>query len=231
MRLFIATSLVAAATLNAAPYQWQSLNGESPFTLDVPETWRTTESKKRNGVIVRFSGKKARIEVRSLADKEITSAAQLLNRKAARLASTYNSVRLIDERESRFRENLHLSVWEIKAKGRVFRDETAVIIGNAGPVTVSCMVPQDEYETYRTFCENAFYSVSLETVIATLKPGETATNTDLMIELGRLYFMHIPGNLPVISPDALIKSETTAPKPQNKPQYDENFILPDENNK
>lgn len=231
MRQALAIWILCVCSASAMPYQWESQNGESPFSLDVPESWRAVESKKRNGVIVRFAGGGAHIEIRSLADKDLSSQKKIMNQKAARLASQYNSVRLIDERDSRYRENLHLSVWEIKAGGKVWRDETAIIVGSAGPVVVSCMVPLESYQSHRTHCENAFYSVTLETVIATMKPGETVSNSDLMFELSRLYFLNMPGNLPVLTPETLLKTPTTAPKPETTPQYDENFILPDEKNK
>lgn len=222
--------LVATRIVVAIPYQWDGKAGESPFSLDVPEAWRILESPKRNGVIVRFRKAKVQIEVRSFAAKEKATVQQVVNQKAARLSSQYSQVRLIDERDSKFRENLHLSAWEIRSGGRTYREETAIALAGEGPVVVSCFIPAEEYDKYRTHCENAFYSLSLESVMAKMKL-ESATKSDLTIELARLYFLHIPGNLPVIQPESVLSPATTAPKPENKINYDENFILPDEKNK
>jgi hypothetical protein len=221
---------VAPCLVTAIPYQWDGKTGESAFSLDVPEAWRISESPKRNGVIVKFRKGKVQIEVRSFAAREKSSIQQIVNQKAARLSSQYSQVCLIDERDFKFREDLHLSVWEIRFNGKTYREETAIAQAGEGPVVVSCFIPVEEYEKYRTHCENAFYSLSLESVMAKMKL-ESATKSDLMVELTRLYYLHVPGNLPVIQPDTVLSPAAVAPKPENKINYDENFILPDEKNK
>lgn len=217
--------LAAALPLHAIQYQWESKAGESSFTLDVPETWRVTESVKRNGVIVQFRKAPARIEVRSFSAKDQLTIPQIVNQKAARLASDYSFVRLIEERDSRYRENLHLSIWEIRARGHLYREETAIVVADTGPVVVSCVIPATAYAKYRTACDNAFYSLVLD---GARSGGATSTpaKQDNLARLQNFYFLHIPGNLPVLAPEALMKDETpTKPRPSN---YDENFILPNE---
>jgi hypothetical protein len=226
--LLFLTLFVAIPALNkthALTYQWESKTGESPFSLDVPEAWRTWESVKRNGVIAQFRSPTATIEVRSFSSSETTTAKQIVNQKAARLASRYSSVRLLEERDSKYRENLHIAVWEIKSRGRSYREETAVIISDEGPVVVSCMVPTAEYEIYRTHCENAFYSLILDADRGPKDKGKNKISA-LVIELQKLHYLNMPDNLPVIAPEVLLN---TGPKPTvTKPtQYDENYILPD----
>ncbi len=213
----------------AVPYSWESKNGESAFELDVPEAWRVKESVKRNGVIAQFRRSDARIEVRSFASKGSDEFAQVVNQKAARLASEYTFVRLIDERDSKFRENLHFSVWEFKARGRLYRDETGIVLSAEGPVVVSCVVPADKYIVLRTHCENAFYSISLDGK-SSPSPDSTASKSDLTAEISRIYYLNMPGNLPVIAPEALLGAQPQKVTPA-KTDYDENYILPDANNK
>jgi hypothetical protein len=221
----------SVCALGAVPYQWEGKAGESDFTLDVPATWRVLESVKRNGVIVQFRKRGgARIEVRSFAAKEPLTIPQIVNQKAARLASEFSWVKLIEEKDSTYRENLHLSVWEIRSGGKSYREETAIALDNSGPVVVSCLIPQELYARYRTHCENAFYSLSLEADKAG-PADEKKVSGSLADQLARLYFVHMPGNLPVMPPEALIN-----PAGPNKPsaapiRYDDNYILPDENNK
>ena len=229
LRTFSLGLLCASAALSAIPYQWESKSGESAFTLDVPESWRTWEAVKKNGVIAQFRKGNARIEVRSFASKETLSVAQIVNQKAARLASEYPAVRLIEEKESKFRENLHLSVWEIRHRGKLYREETAIAQSEHGPVVVSCLIPADRYATFRTHCENAFYSLILDADKTSESGG--STKVDLSRELQRLYYMNIPGTLPVIAPEVLMGTPATTPKPANAIQYDDNYILPDSSNK
>jgi len=216
--------------LGAVPYQWEARAGESDFTLDVPETWRVLESVKRNGVIVQFRKRGgARIEVRSFATKEPLTIPQIVNQKAARLASEFSWVKLIEEKDSTYRENLHLSVWEIRSGGKSYREETAIAIDNSGPVVVSCLIPTELYARYRTHCENAFYSLVLEANKGT-PVEEKKVSGSLADQLARLYFVHMPGNLPVMPPEALMSPAGN--KPAAAPiRYDDNYILPDENNK
>lgn len=238
MRLFTHTLCfcLAAFTCSVAaiPYQWESKSGESPFTVDVPETWRTYESVKKNGVITQFRKGNARIEVRSFAGKEKLTIPQIVNQKAARLSSEYPLVRLIEERDSKFKENLHLSVWEVRSRGRLYREETAIVIAETGPVVVSCLIPRDREETFRTHCENAFYSLTLEADRGEEASPGKRVKTNIMEELAKLYFLNIPGNLPVIPPETLLRGTATAPETPTGPgpvQYDDNFILPDGINK
>lgn len=222
--------LLTAPASFGIPYSWEAKNGESPFELDVPEAWRIRESVKRNGVIAQFRHGDARIEVRSFTEKDNVEFAQVVNQKAARLASEYSFVRLIDERDSKFRENLHFSVWEFKRQGRLYRDETGIVLSSAGPVVISCVVPAAKYELLRTHCENAFYSITLD------GKAESTTNndghkTDLVAELSRIYYLNVPGSLPVLSPEALIGVQPTQAPAAIKTEYDENYILPNENNK
>ncbi|MBN8221219.1 MAG: hypothetical protein J0L53_09860 [Spirochaetes bacterium] len=231
MRAFLRLFLIfTTAAAYAVPYQWESKSGESPFTLDVPETWRVWESTKRNGVIVQFRKGHARIEVRSFAGKEKLTISQIVNQKAARLSSEYSLVRLIDERDSKFRENLHLSVWEIRSRGRLYREETAIVVADTGPVVVSCLIPRELEDTYRTHCENAFYSLVLEADKGDGSAPGKRLKVNLVDELAKLYFLNIPGNLPVIPPEAVLKSiAPVSDQPATNPvQYDDNFILPNE---
>lgn len=229
LRTFLLGFLCASSALSAIPYQWESKSGESAFTLDVPESWRTWEAVKKNGVIAQFRKGNARIEVRSFASKETLSVAQIVNQKAARLASEYPAVRLIEEKESKFRENLHLSVWEIRHRGKLYREETAIAQSEHGPVVVSCLIPADRYVTFRTHCENAFYSLVLDAEKSSESSGRT--KVDLAYELQRLYYMNIPGTLPVVAPEVLMGTPAATPKPANTIQYDDNYILPDSSNK
>lgn len=228
LRTVAVTTLCTSFALSAIPYQWEPKGAESPFTLDVPDNWRIWESVKRNGVITQFRKGNARIEVRSFAVTENLSVAQIVNQKAARLSSEYAFVRLIEERQSKFRENLHLSVWEIRRKGRIYREETAIVISDQGPVVVSCLVPGERYAEYRTHCENAFYSLTLDAEKSSDSPSRS--KVDLTSELKSLYFLNIPGNMRVMSPESLLN--TTQPqKPASAVQYDENYILPDDASK
>lgn len=229
LRTFSLGLLCACSALSAIPYQWEPKAGESAFTLDVPENWRTWEAVKKNGVIAQFRKGNARIEVRSFATKENLTVAQIVNQKAARLASEYPAVRLIEEKESKFRENLHLSVWEIRHRGKLYREETAIAQSEHGPVVVSCLIPADRYAAYRTHCENAFYSLVLDADKSPESGGKT--RVDLVSELQRLYYVNIPGTLPVVAPEVLMGAPATAPKPENKIQYDDNYILPDDASK
>ncbi len=229
LRTFLTGLLCASSALSAIPYQWESKSGESAFTLDVPESWRTWEAVKKNGVIAQFRKGNARIEVRSFASKENLTVAQIVNQKAARLASEYPAVRLVEEKESKFRENLHLSVWEIKHRGKLYREETAIAQSEHGPVVVSCLIPAERYAAYRTHCENAFYSLVLDADKSSEPGGKT--KVDLTFVLQRLYYVNIPGTLPVIAPEVLMGAPAAAPKPEGKIQYDENYILPDDANK
>ncbi len=227
-RIALFYALISGAG-HAIPYQWESKSGESPFTLDVPETWRTWESVKRNGVIAQFRKGNARIEVRSFAGKEKLTIPQIVNQKAARLSSEYPLVRLIEEKDSKFKENLHLSVWEVRSRGKLYREETAIVISDLGPVVVSCLIPRDQEDKYRTHCENAFYSLVLEADRGDATTGKKM-KVNLVDELAKLYFVNIPGNLPVMPPEALMKTST--PQPEQQPtgptMYDDNFILPNE---
>jgi len=226
--LFSALCLFTGELVHAVPYAWQSKNGENGFEIDVPEAWRVRESVKRNGVITRFQKGDARIEVRSFVGKEKSEIAHIVNQKAARLASEFSFVRLVDERDSKFRENLHLSVWEFKFKGKLYRDETGIVIGDSGPVVVSCVVPADRYAELRTNCENAFYSISAG---GSAPAGDNQpAKSDYMNDWAKIYYVNMPGNLPVLAPEALMLTQPVAPEPA-KINYDENYILPDENNK
>ncbi|MBL8032145.1 MAG: hypothetical protein JNJ69_00480 [Leptospiraceae bacterium] len=226
--LRIVTLLALGATAaGAIPYQWEPKAGESPFTIDVPDNWRTVEAVKRNGVIAQFRRRDARIEVRSFAARETLTVQQVVNQKAARLASEYSFVRLIEERDSKFRENLHLSVWEVKRRGKLYREETAVVISDQGPVVVSCLIPANMYTQYRTHCENAFYSLVLDAE----KGGDAPVKADVYSALRNFSYQNLPGNLPVVAPDALMSSGAGNAAPQKPPgavQYDDNYILPDE---
>ncbi|HNE18609.1 MAG TPA: hypothetical protein PKM44_01395 [Turneriella sp.] len=219
--------LCLTAGLSAVSYEWGARSGESGFRLDVPEGWRTWESAKRNGVIVQFRRGSSRIEVRSMAAKDSFSTQQILNQKAARLSAEYPLVRYIGERPSRYSAELTLTSWEIRVKGKTFIEESAVYLAPEGPVVVSCMVRQDELEKYRTHCENAFYSLAL----GGAQPEKQVAKSDLTQNLQRLYLLHLPGNLQPVPPETLL----TAPPPQTKPkptiQYDENYILPAEENR
>lgn len=220
--------VVWLAPLAAIPYQWEPRSGESAFTVDVPEGWRTWESVKKNGVIAQFRRRDARIEVRSFAGKETLTVAQIVNQKAARLSSEYTYVRLIEEKDSRFRENLHLSVWEIRRKNRSYREETAVVISDHGPVVVSCVIPMERYADFRTHCENAFYSLVLD---AEKTDSGQRTKADIVSELAKIQYSNVPGSLPVIAPDTLMGVPAAAPKPAGQIQYDDNYILPDSGNR
>jgi hypothetical protein len=223
----LAAILCLTAGLSALSYEWGSRAGESGFRLDIPEGWRTWESVKRNGVIVQFRRKSSRIEVRSMAAKDSFSTQQILNQKAARLSAEYPFVRYIGERPSRYAAELTLTSWEIRFKGKTFVEESAVYLAPEGPVVVSCMVPQDELEKYRTHCENAFYSLTL----GGAQPEKQVAKSDLTQNLQGLNLLHMPGNLQPVPPETLL----SAPQPQTKPkptiQYDENYILPAEENR
>lgn len=228
-RTFSSVLLCACSTLSAIPYQWEPRAGESAFTLDVPEGWRTWESVKKNGVIAQFRKGKAMIEVRSFATKENLTVQQIVNQKAARLASEYSAVRLLEEKESRFRENLHLSVWEIRRGGKIYREETAIAQSEHGPVVVSCLIPGERYGEYRTHCENAFYSLVLDADKSSGSPARS--KVDLISELQKLYYMNIPGSLPVIAPEVLMGAPSPQKPASNPIQYDDNYILPDASNR
>jgi len=217
-----------SAAAHAVPYSWESKNGENSFEIDVPDAWRVRESVKRNGVIAQFRKRDARIEVRSFVGKDKSEFAGVVNQKAARLASEFSFVRLIDERNSKYRDDLHLSVWEFKSKGRLYRDETGIVLADAGPVIVSCVVPADKYSELRTHCENAFYSIS--TSGSSPATTQTTAKADMLADWARIYFVNMPGNLPVIAPEALMVTQPVKAEPA-KINYDENYILPDENNK
>ncbi len=223
----LAGLLCLTAGIGAVSYEWTARSGESGFRLDVPEGWRTWESVKRNGVIVQFRRGNSRIEVRSIAAKDSFSIQQILNQKAARLSAEYPLVRYIGERPSRHAAELTLTSWEIRLKGMTFIEESAVYLAPEGPVVVSCMVRQDELEKYRTHCENAFYSLTL----GGSQPEKSVAKADLMQNLQKLYLLHMPGNLQPVPPEMLL----TAPPPQTIPkptiQYDENYILPAEENR
>lgn len=216
--------LCLPAGLGAVGYEWSSRSGESSFRLDVPEGWRTWESVKRNGVIVQFRRGAARIEVRSVAAKDSFSIKQILNQKAARLSAEYPLVRYMGERPSRYSAELTLTSWEIRVKGRVFIEESAVYLAPEGPVVVSCMVRQDELEKYRTHCENAYYSLNL----GSGQTKKTVEKSDLVKNLQKLYLLHVPGNLQPLPPEALLSEP---PETKTKIQYDENYILPAEENR
>ncbi|MBV6494180.1 MAG: hypothetical protein LDLANPLL_02206 [Turneriella sp.] len=219
-----------SAPLLAQPYQWNSRSGESPFKIDIPENWRPIESVKKNGVIVQFRKGEARIEVRSFVSDTALTIPQIINQKAARLASEYSSVRLIEERDSKFQENLHLSVWEIQTRNRFLREETAIILATEGPVVVSCLVPQSREKKYRTICDNAFYSLALEgdSHDNTL-PAQKIAKASLMDSLGRFYFFHVPGNFAVLAPETVLQApEISPPQTPRRIEYDDNFILPND---
>lgn len=214
------------AELTAIPYTWSSKAGEASFSLDVPDGWRTWESVKRNGAIVQFRRGHARIEIRSMAAKDGFSVKQILNQKSARLSGEYAVVKYLGERPPNHASELQFSSWEISAKGTTYIDETAVVLSPEGPVVVSCMVRADEKEKFRTHCENAFYSLSLT------GEGETKqVKADVTKQLQKIYFVHIPGNLPVVSPESLMLPQPAQTKPTPSIQYDENYILPDDKNR
>ncbi|AFM13374.1 hypothetical protein [Turneriella parva] len=219
--------LFAAQTLHAVPYTWQSKNGEAGFELDVPEAWRLRESVKRNGVITQFRRRDARIEVRSFVGKDKSEFSAIVNQKAARLASEFTFVRLVDERNSKYREDLHLSVWEFKSKGKLYRDETGIVLADAGPVVVSCVVPAEKYAELRTHCDNAFYSLSTG---GSAPAASSQSKADALADWARIYYVNMPGNLPVLAPEAVMGTQPAKAEPA-KINYDENYILPDENNK
>ena len=89
-------------------------------------------------------------------------------------------------------------------------------------------LPADRYAAYRTHCENAFYSLVLD---ADKSSEGGKTKVDLAYELQRLYYVNIPGTLPVVAPEVLMGAPASAPKPENKIQYDDNYILPDDASK
>jgi hypothetical protein len=218
----LAGLLCLPAAVNAVSYEWASRSGEPGFRLDVPENWRVWESAKRNGVIVQFRKGSARIEVRSMSAKDSFGPQQVLNQKAARLSAEYPFVRYIGERPSRHAAELTLTSWEIRIKGKIFIEESAVYLAPEGPVVVSCLVPQDELEKYRTHCENAFYSLTLDGA----QLDKAAGKAELLQSLQKLYLLHVPGNLQPVPPETLLAPKTPEVKP--KIQYDENYILPDE---
>ncbi len=162
-----------------------------------------------------------------MAAKDSFSVQQILNQKAARLSAEYPLVRYIGERPSRYSAELTLTSWEIRVKGRVFVEESAVYLAPEGPVVVSCMVRQDELEKYRTHCENAFYSLSLGGV----KPEKQIAKSDLTQNLQKLYLLHVPGNLQPLPPEALLSAPPQQATPKPTIQYDENYILPAEENR
>lgn len=219
--------LCLATGLDAVTYEWSSRAGESGFRIDVPEGWRIWESAKRNGVIVQFRRGQARIEVRSMAAKDSFSTQQILNQKAARLSAEYPLVRYTGERPSRYSAELTITAWEIRVKGKTFVEESAVYLAPEGPVVVSCMLRQEELEKYRTHCENAFYSLTL----GGGQREKQVAKSDLARNLQKLYLLHVPGNLQPLPPETLLG----APPPQTKAkptiQYDENYILPAEENR
>lgn len=92
---------------------------------------------------------------------------------------------------------------------------------------VSCMVRQEELEKYRTHCENAFYSLTL----GSGQPEKQVTKSDLAQNLQRLYLLHLPGNLQPLPPETLLSSPPPQTKPKPTIQYDENYILPAEENR
>jgi hypothetical protein len=223
----LAAVLCLNAGLSALSYEWSSRAGEPGFQLDIPEGWRTWESVKRNGVIVQFRRKSSRIEVRSMAAKASFSTKQILNQKAARLSAEYPFVRYIGERPSRYPAELTLASWEIKSKGRTYIEESAVFLAPEGPVVISCMVPLDEWEKYRTHCENAFYSLTL----GGAQPEKQVAKSDLTQNLQGLNLLHMPGNLQVVPPETLLSAPASQAKPKPTIQYDENYILPAEENR
>ncbi|GAB4439522.1 MAG: hypothetical protein OHK0011_22120 [Turneriella sp.] len=229
MRLIssLAALLCLTAGLSALSYEWRAHAGESGFRVDIAEGWRTWESAKRNGVIVQFRRGSARIEVRSMATKDSFSVQQILNQKAARLSAEYPLVRYIGERPSRYSAELTLTSWEIQFKGRTYVEESAVYLAPEGPVVVSCMVREDELEKYRTHCENAFYSLTL----AGGQPEKQTAKSDLTQNLQKLYLLHVPGNLQPVPPESLLSSPAPETKVKPTVQYDENYILPAEENR
>jgi hypothetical protein len=82
----------------------------------------------------------------------------------------------------------------------------------------------------RTHCENAFYSITLDGRASSMTSAEV-NKIDLVDELSRLYYVNVPGNLGVLSPDAVLGAQPTLAPAATKTEYDENYILPNESNK
>ncbi len=211
----------------AVPFSWASRSGESSFTLDVPESWRQWQSVKRNGVIVQFRHRRARIEVRSFAAKDSFSPKQILGQKAARLSAENKTVKYLGESPGDHARELAISSWQVRVKGAVYLDQTAVILAPEGPIIVSCYFRAEDKEKYRTACMNAFYSLTAGAEIeAPAKPAAVAAK-----DIGAIYFLHVPSNLPAIDLSTLTKKPEPVINPTPpRPQYDENYILPDEAN-
>ncbi|HRP69648.1 MAG TPA: hypothetical protein PLY93_08970, partial [Turneriella sp.] len=180
-----------------------------------------------------FRKKNAGIEVRSFTSEKNHTLPQLVNQKAARLSSEYTQVRLIEERDSKFKENLHLSVWEIRTRNKVLREETAIVMANEGPVIVSCLIPKADEQQYRTICDNAFYSVVLDASGEAVMPAQKTAKSSVVDFLTRLYFLHVPNNLPSIPPETIFDppSQQNTVVPPRPIQYDGNYILPNDNPK
>ncbi|MCS6972626.1 MAG: hypothetical protein NZL89_06330, partial [Leptospiraceae bacterium] len=100
-------------------------------------------------------------------------------------------------------------------------EESAIVLSPTGPVIVSCrFLPHAEAE-YRAACENAYYSLSLEE--GPVKPVKKEKPTGDFPLLQDFALYHIPNNLPVPDPESLLQLLQPG-----KIQYDENYILPDE---
>ena len=234
-RFCIPIVLYIAGSLHALTYTWQSKNSEPAFKIDIAENFRVLEAVKENGVLIRFKTKRALIEVRSAntgADK--IEFATLVNQKAAQLSSEYTLVKLLSERPSMHRENFYLANWELRRKGITYIDQTGFMIVEGGVLVVSCLARLEDTPSYQYKFSNAIYSLRLlnevvhEPKIAQPKPEKSS----LISAMKGLIFTHMPSSLPAFAPAEIMPKVTPLPKkPEKEIQYDDNYILPDIENR
>ncbi len=142
-------------------YQWETQVDEVGFFIEVPAEYRWTYSPRKNGVIVTFTYESAAIEIRSFSDDTLSELTmpELVNQKAARLASVYNGVRLLYEKPSAHRPDLYLASWEIIHQGARYTEQTALWKDGDKIIAISCVAPTASLVRYQVAFENAIFSL------------------------------------------------------------------------
>lgn len=148
--------------IGATPFRWQPQFGEMGFYVEIPPEYRRTYSLRQNGVILSFVHESAAIEIRSFVDEKYQNRgfAELVDLKAARLAATYNGVRLLYEKPSFYRENMYLAAWELVHEGIRYIEQTAFFKHGAQILTISCVAPATSVSRYQIAFENAIFSLT-----------------------------------------------------------------------
>jgi len=232
-RLCISILLLIPGSIHALTYTWQSRNAEPAFKIDIAENFRVSEIVKENGASIRFKTKKAIIEVRSFKTQgEKIDFSTLVNQKAARLSSEYTLVKLLAEKTSTHRPNFYLVNWELRRKGVTYIDQSGFMIVDGGILVVSCLARIEDSESYQYKFSNAIYSLRLLNEIAD-EPKTAHVKIEklhLVDEMRRLIFTHMPSALSAYTP-AEILPKATPQKPEKEILYDDNYILPDIENK